>query len=371
MRILSSPPPSGLLRYALVPFLVTRLAILVAIGAASAWVPLNAAACLGCAPSGIEQLDGLARWDGRWYVDVAQNGYSYDPGQQSSIAFFPLYPALVRLVTLPFGNDRAAIVVGALLVSNVALLAALAALVRLAATELEMPAARRVPMLLLVWPASVFLSAAYPTSLFILLAAVAFLAARRDRWREAGIASALATLTRPFGIAVAAALLIEVARRPRGDRLRPLAWLASAPAAGIAWWAYLTALSGQPWAFLLAQARFRRAPSQPFAAVGELLDPAKYGFPYLVAGLFVLTLILVVVAWRRLRPTLPAYATLVLAFMVASGTLSSSMRYELAMFPILFVVAVSERRVGFAYTAVSTALCLVLSAMFARQFWIG
>src|SRR5919204_4520331 len=39
----------------------------------------------------------LTAWDGRWYDQVARNGYLLVPGHQSDPAFFPLYPILLRL----------------------------------------------------------------------------------------------------------------------------------------------------------------------------------------------------------------------------------------------------------------------------------
>ena len=40
-------------------------------------------------------LDGWFQFDSVWYYTIATNGYSYTPGRQSSIAFFPTYPMAV------------------------------------------------------------------------------------------------------------------------------------------------------------------------------------------------------------------------------------------------------------------------------------
>src|SRR5207253_7773676 len=37
-----------------------------------------------------------SRWDTGWYLEIAKSGYSYRPGYPSSVAFFPLYPLLIR-----------------------------------------------------------------------------------------------------------------------------------------------------------------------------------------------------------------------------------------------------------------------------------
>ena len=99
------------LRYAVIPFVVTRIALVAAVGLANAFVPVNAGACVACEPTPIDELNDWARWDSRWYVEIAQHGYSYHPNEQSSVAFFPLYSVLMRLLSIPLGGDRTALVV--------------------------------------------------------------------------------------------------------------------------------------------------------------------------------------------------------------------------------------------------------------------
>ncbi|HJV08931.1 MAG TPA: hypothetical protein VJ653_04595, partial [Acidimicrobiales bacterium] len=43
-------------------------------------------------------LEGWAQWDSGWYRQIAVEGYSYVVGQQSTVAFFPAYPLVVRVV---------------------------------------------------------------------------------------------------------------------------------------------------------------------------------------------------------------------------------------------------------------------------------
>jgi Mannosyltransferase (PIG-V) len=69
----------------------------------------------------------LSRWDAAWYVEIARDGYRYEPGVPSNAAFFPLYPLLIpaihALLLLP-ANDYWWLVI-AIAISNVALLIAL------------------------------------------------------------------------------------------------------------------------------------------------------------------------------------------------------------------------------------------------------
>jgi hypothetical protein len=65
----------------------------------------------------------LSRWDAAWYVEIARDGYHYEPGAPSNPAFFPLYPLLIRavhaLLLLP-ENDYWWLAI-AIAISNVAL----------------------------------------------------------------------------------------------------------------------------------------------------------------------------------------------------------------------------------------------------------
>src|SRR5688572_27974358 len=46
--------------------------------------------------TGPDWLAGWAQWDSGWYHRIASDGYSWVAGQQSTVAFFPAYPLVVR-----------------------------------------------------------------------------------------------------------------------------------------------------------------------------------------------------------------------------------------------------------------------------------
>src|SRR5437867_950328 len=39
-------------------------------------------------------VGSMVNWDGGYFFQIAQSGYSYNPGRPSLIHFFPLYPLL-------------------------------------------------------------------------------------------------------------------------------------------------------------------------------------------------------------------------------------------------------------------------------------
>lgn len=142
------------------------------------------------------------RWDGPQYLLIAQHGYAASGNQRLALAFFPLYPWLIRLVAIVVRDA----VLSAFLVATAASVAAGVTLARLFAIDYSRHLARRAVWFLFIFPTSYFLHIDYSESLFLALLATSFLAARRERWCRAGIIGALAALTRPNGILLLPAL---------------------------------------------------------------------------------------------------------------------------------------------------------------------
>ena len=159
----------------------------------------------------------LTQWDAGWLLAVANDGYSVPTGAveevQSTTAFFPLYPLLVRALGLDGGIG--VLIVAAHVLSAGALLAALYLLHRLTTIELGRDAARATVLLLAFFPTAFFFSAPYTESLFLALAVGCLYAARTDHWAVAGLLAGLATATRNTGVALLPALLVMYLYGPR------------------------------------------------------------------------------------------------------------------------------------------------------------
>lgn len=160
-------------------------------------------------------LDGWYQMDSGWYHAIATVGYSYVPGQQSSIAFFPTYPMAVRLLGAAIGDEQLA---GSLL--SVGCGAAFVALfARWAWSRLHREAALLAVALLLLYPYALYLyGAMYGESVFMLTALGAFLLLERRQYWLAGLVGALATAGRPVGVAVAVGLVVGTLEQLARDR---------------------------------------------------------------------------------------------------------------------------------------------------------
>jgi Gpi18-like mannosyltransferase len=207
------------------------------------------------APAGTKIGDKLLSWDGGWFLNVAEQGYPHGFAYDASgavtgngLAFFPLYPMLIRgLAALGPSYASSAIVITAL--AGLAGAVVIFELGRVLADDGRLgEAARRRPkavgyaLVVLVYgqPMSVVFSMGYTEGLFVALVAGALLAAYRRSWLFAGLLGVLAGLTRPTGAAVAVALAVAAAARiadPEAGRreraaasIAGLAALASVPA---------------------------------------------------------------------------------------------------------------------------------------------
>ncbi len=336
----------------------------------------------GIAPETNLFLSVWQRFDTNWYLEIARDGY-VDAGSK---VYFPLYPLLIRLVSALVGNAMLA----ALLISNVALIGALALLYRLSKALFGATSARRAVAYWLVFPTAFFLFAAYTESLFLFLVLAAFDCARRERWVLAAMFGALAALTRLQGVLLIVPLavvgfrycVLRIPFTPYAIRNMQYAIRTTQyailliPLATLAFLAY-TNLS------LLASyedelhARFV-LPWKNLAAALALIVDGRAGF---VDGLNLLTTLgfgaLLVAVWRALPREYAVYALLMylapLFRMTTLQPLVSMDRYVLAIFPAFIWLGARGQNawVNRAIVYLSFPLQLYLSAQFVLWGWVG
>lgn len=317
-------------------------------------------------------LDALFRGDSGWYHAIASAGYSYTPGVQSPIAFFPAYPLAVHGLGLLLGSDWSTAAGWVTLLSAAGMVALFADWAR---TRLPARTAVLSVALLLLYPYSFFLyGSGYSDALFLLSALGSFALLERRHFVLAGLVGILATGGRPVGIAVliglvvrAVELLAEERATAAGDAgpRRPVpftALVAALPAvrwrqcalllsgAGlVGWMVYLGTSFGDPLAFLSVQA----APgwnqgSGPhtwlkFDFVGTILKGLWDNIVLLVpqALACAAAVLLLRTTWRRFGWGYTAYAVVTLAIpIIGTKDFMGGGRYALAAFPVFAAAAV-------------------------------
>lgn len=323
------------LRFIATTFAVTRAAMLLV-----AWAS-HAVVAEGPFPPPIPgRLGFFVRWDVSWFLSIVREGYSYTPGTQSNVAFFPLFPLLVRALA-PLTGD----IVAGLVIANAALFGAACILHSIALRESGSGGtARRAVVLLLAFPATLFHSVGYCESLFLFLTLATFEAALRRRFLLAGAFGALAALTRSSGVLVTLPLAYEILSPTRlfPTRLRvekSVATLALPPLGLAAYLAFVATRFGSVRVVVDVQRAWGRRLKPPWDAVDSIFHHKP---PYALAfgvSLLALVVAFVVMLARRARPSFVVFAALHLAYMTTSGLVEGMPRFVGAVFPIYLVAA--------------------------------
>ncbi|MEV4944291.1 glycosyltransferase family 39 protein [Streptomyces sp. NPDC053755] len=317
-------------------------------------------------------------WDSDWYVRIAAHGYGRtlrwpDGVVQSDLAFFPLYPGLVRSLTtvLPVAGGTAGLLLS--------WLAAGAAAWGVYLVGERLYGRRAGVVLVLLWgllPHSIVLTMAYTEPLMTAFAAWSLYALLTRRWLWAGALASLAGLSRPNGIAVAAAVLAaagyELWRR-RG-RVDGAVWAAAALAPA-GWLSYLLWVGARRGDLLGGYFAVQDGWTSRFdfgegalRFVREMLKgPTQFGFAMalVITAAGVVLFALLAVAERPPLPVLVYTGVLVLIAVGGSGFFESKPRFLVPAFPLLLPLALALTR------ARPRAAIVVITALAGLSFGYG
>ena len=289
---------------------------------------------------------GLLSWDGRWYRDIAEQGYAALPDE--SLRFFPLFPVLGRAVSPLTGGDAGLALV---LVANASALVLGALVHRLCLLETgDEGLARRAAWLVALVPPFFVMVMGYAEPVALTLSVACFLALRLRRWGWAALAGFLAGLTRPVGVLLAVPALVEGARGLRAasgaERVRR-ALPVVAPFAGAATFlVWVGARFGDALLPLEVQnrAHLRGGFANPLAtivrAAGDLLDgDVGLGTNGIRLPWVLVAAVLMVVVCRRWPASYGAFAVATVVAALAARSLGSFERYAFGGFPLVLAVA--------------------------------
>jgi hypothetical protein len=304
----------------------------------------------------------LGAWDGQWYLQIAAHGYDgVDPSlvdgyghrdRDTPLAFFPGYPALIRLVTLVPGIG---ILSAAIVVSLVMGVLAAYGLIRLAR---GIDQTSRLGLLLVVLfaaePMAVVLSMAYTEALFCALAVWALVGVLERKWLLAGFCCAAAGLVRLtaaalVAVVVAAAVVAVVGRR---DSWRPWSAVLLAPAGLLLYLGWVGTRTGRPDGYFVLQQRgwssaFDGGLSTLNFGIDTLSTDASVLETFTVWIVLVALVLLVLCVRNGLAWPLIAFALLVLVQDLGSnGLMYSKVRLLLPAFPLLLplVTGIAKQR---------------------------
>jgi hypothetical protein len=294
----------------------------------------------------------FAAWDSGWYFDIAKRGYYFHYTGQSSVAFFPLYPMLMRVVAWPFGGSDRAIWLAGIVISCAAFVLALIVVHRFTERVFgSRETARRAVLYLAIFPFSLFFTRVYTESIFFLTTALAISRAYDRHWVRAGLWGALATLCRPNGILIGLPLFLMALELEGNPSWRTLAGrfaaLLPVPLALAGYSYYVYTLSGDPLGWLTAQAHWGNSVGNPpwrplLAMIAQLLEHGWYDYffvapdaPFrLFHGLTALLLLLLIPGiFKRLGLAMGSYVLVSLLVPLSASQFEGIGRYSAVLFP--------------------------------------
>ena len=288
------------------------------------------------------------------YLSIARDGYGLGGDAVHHLAFFPLYPWLVRLLGSSFA--------GGLILSNLCAVAAGYLLYELTLQDGDRAAAVRAAKFSILFPASFLLGVPLSDGLFLLLSVLCLLLCRKKHWFLGSLVGGLAALTRSFGIlllvpvgweyALAVCKLHRSQKQTSGRKTaRAVLWgvcLLLIPLGLAGYLGLNQVVAGNPFAFLTEQKEsWNQTLGLFFHTAGYQLDQllscndagSALGLwlPNLVALLGGLVLLLV--GQKRIRPSYVAYYLVYFVVSMGSGWLLSAPRYLAGLFPVYILLA--------------------------------
>lgn len=322
------------------------------------------------------------RWDADHYIGLIRNWYVNEGDPRLHIVFFPLYPALGRIVYLLSGLDPELI---AYLVSNVCFFLCGIVLFRLTELTWGSRAAMRAVTFFYFTPLSLFGSVPYTESAFLLTTLLTVYLARKKHFFWALLFGAMSSASRMCGMATAVPIFYELLKSENGRWYRRygVSVLKTLPVS-LGLLSYLALnweVTGDPFRFLTYQSEHW---GQNF---GSLFNTVRYSTDYAfhygnfsyrmgvwipqVVGIF-LVLLLFLLAARRSHPGDMGYALVYFYVSTAPTWLLSGPRYLTALYVLypLLAVRIRNKRTFGALLSVLSALLIVTGGVYSVCGWI-
>jgi Dolichyl-phosphate-mannose-protein mannosyltransferase len=368
-------------KYKLLLLIIFWLAVLFIVGTTSQ----NFSTFSGLRTCSSRLYSPFYRWDSSWYTQIAQKGYkSFSVTENSSIAYWPLYPATIWLVhefhfsTFQYTQTFLSVIYA---------IAALLMLYKLARLDYDERKSLIVVAVTMFFPAAYFFVSGYPESLFLLLVILSFYFARKEKWFLAGLAAGLLALTKPYGVLIVPALFFEywvVYGKQTKIFLQKFSW----------GWLILPILSvigfmifnflkfGNALAFLATEQSWGRSLGNPFASLyyeaKDYVTPPAHlltgsGFPYLIYVASVLLFLWALkISFARVRKSYLFFTILVMLVAFLTGTLTSWDRYMMTSLATLIGIGtyLSEKKnyILYSYLIISFILFVSMASLFVRCF---
>jgi Mannosyltransferase (PIG-V) len=323
----------------------------------------------------------LSLYDGRWYLKLVQDGYPHQaPTTKSTLGFMPLYPLVIRGLSVITRSPLAA----GLIIALAGGLITAVLVQRLATLWWGEDTARKAVLVFCLFPGAIVFSMAYSECLTLPIVLGCLLALRSGRWVSAGLLAGLAGTVEPTALVLIPVCLWVslryVADRGWRDReaLRSLAAPVLAPLGAGAFAIYLWVTTGTPLASyraqsdgwhqggpiaLLTEPEARRLLDHPTSVFGHLLNLSLWN-GLLGSAFFFFALVALIRVRHELSPGIMIWTCGIGAITLWSAMSLTNARMLLIGFPAVIVWARTLTNRQFpVFLGAETALLVLTSAL--------
>ncbi len=317
-----------------------------------------------------------SRWDASHYLYLAEHWYTNIGDAANFIVFFPLYPLILKAFLFFFHN----VAIDGIIVSIALYMVGSYYFYKLVALDYPEKIARWATIALAIFPTSYFFNAPYTESLFLLVFSVAMYTARKENWILSGIFAGLGVVTRPSGILLLPAILVEwfLGKNKKWKSL-PIMVLPSL-VAGLSYLYLNKIIYGNPFEFRsILASHWQKHLISPITSIMDSWRIAFSGgltnFVLMVGWAEAITItlswILIPIAFMKLRKSWAVFYFLSVLLFSSTSFILSTPRYLLSIPPVFVLIALAEKnylfRIIWRFTSIALLICL--SIIFARGQW--
>ena len=335
---------------------------------------------------------------GYWPFVVPLGAVNAKEGVSLSHAFFPFYPFLMRILTLPLSvlglTAIGTATLAGVIISLLGTLAATLAIFELGSQELGENGGLRAAFYLLIFPSSFFLAVVYTEGLFLGLAFSSLVLTRRGHLAWAALLAVFATFTRAAGVVLVIPLLmawvqngkwLDLDLEWRQVYFKGLPWRAI----GSALIVFAPVIVFVIWRFSYFGMAFSRVEDEFFGRGLLALTTTYYSWRgafdslfgdnpqtavyYLLEFAAIILGFTACITGLRKYPDLAWFGLAVITLSFTSGPAQGMHRYVLAAPPIYLFLSELGRKPAFdrVWTIASILLMGVVGTMFIFDMWAG
>lgn len=314
-------------------------------------------------------IDVWGLWDTGYYLDIAMNGYSTKLGtsvetvDQANYAFFPLYPILIRILTVITKNY----LLSGILISNLSIFFAGIFLYLLVKNEFGGKIAINSVKFLFFFPTSFVFTSAYTEALFLLLTVSAFYYLKQKKVLVSSFLGLFSALTRSLGVLLIIPFFIEIVEKFKKDKMINVLKLLLIPFGLLLFMFYLKQLTGDYLAFAKIQQSWGRELGNPITHLinGFRSNLIQHQF---TSWFTLIALILTMLTFLYLEKIYSIFAFYTILVPLSTG-ITSMPRFTLVAFPIFILLAIFSEKSEVLDAIIIYTMLIVQGVMLV--FWTG